>query len=308
MTIKVRQIRSFFAIAELGGFRRAAEELAISQPALSCHVKELEDELGTVLFRRTTRQVQLTESGQQFLTRMRRILSEFDSTIADLKERGINQQGLVIIACAPSIAANLFPTLYRQFIAENPRVRVQLCDERTEIIEQRVLKAEVDFAIAPYGHGSSDLTFEPLLDDPYFAVVPADHPLSRDREIPLERLCDFPLIAMRPELNMWRSLNEAALKAGVRLRPSFEVFHHDTLIGMVAAGLGVGAMPSQTISMVRHKGISTRLLVDPVVERQLGILRRRGERLTPTAEAFARITRMHLAKVRSRPGLEDVYA
>ena len=111
MSITLRRVRSFIAVADLGGFRKAADELSVSQSALSAHIRELEDQLGMPLLRRTTRQVRLTENGEMFLGRIRRTLDDFEAIIDEMKEQATIQRGRAIVASVPSIAANVLPGL-----------------------------------------------------------------------------------------------------------------------------------------------------------------------------------------------------
>lgn len=306
MSITLRRIRSFIAVAEYGGFRKAAEALAISQPALSGHIHELEQEVGVALFRRTTRQVQLTDNGKTFLARVKRTLGDLDASISDLRDQATNQRGQATIACVPAIASAVFPALLQSFKRDHPDINIQLYDERTELIEKRLLLGEIDFAIAPGRANSSELCFEPIMDDPFCIVFPKGHQLSQSTSLSLKDLTRFPLIAMRPELSMRKILDSAADQLGIKLQPAYEVFNHDTLIGMVAAGLGIGAMPSLTISMVGHAGVSSLQIVDPVVSRKIGIITRRGETLTHAADTFAKRVRSYLSQHAAEGTAKDV--
>ena len=174
-----------------------------------------------------------------------------------------------------------------------PRER-QISDDRAEVIENRVRRGEVDFAIGPSGDRHSELEFEHIVDDPYFAVFPRTHPLAQSRTVTLKRFSGYPLVLMRTGLNMRQVLDDAAAAAGLTLRPAHEVYHHDTLTGIVAAGLGIGAMPSLTVSMVRHPQLAMARITDPKIVRAIGILKRRGEPLMPAAQMLADATRLHL--------------
>jgi DNA-binding transcriptional LysR family regulator len=294
MSITLRRVRSFIAVADLGGFRKAADELSVSQSALSAHIRELEDQLGMPLLRRTTRQVRLTENGEMFLGRIRRTLDDFEAIIDEMKEQATIQRGRAIVASVPSIAANVLPGIFVKFMKEHPGIAVQISDDRAEVIENRVRRGEVDFAIGPSGDRHSELEFEHIVDDPYFAIFPRSHPLAQSRTVTLKRFSAYPLVLMRTGLNMRQVLDDAASGAGLTLRPAHEVYHHDTLTGIVAAGLGIGAMPSLTISMVRHPQLAMARIVDPKIARAMGILKRRGEPLLPTAQMLADATRLHL--------------
>jgi LysR family transcriptional regulator, carnitine catabolism transcriptional activator len=301
MSITLRRVRSFIAVADQGGFRKAAEELSISQPALSAHVRELEEQLGMPLLRRTTRQVRLTENGEIFLARVRRTIDDFEGIIVEMKEQAMVQRGRAIVACVPSIAANVFPNFLARFMKDHPGVSVQICDDRAEVIEQRLTRGEVDFAVSPSGSRNTELEFEHIIDDPYFAVFPKTHPFAQGRTVTLRRFASQALVLMRPELNMRHALDKAAAAAGITLRPAHEVYHHDTLTGIVAAGLAIGAMPSLTISIIRRPQLAMARIVDPPIARAIGILKRHGEPLPPAAQRLADATRTYLLAAAEAP-------
>lgn len=301
MPITLRRIRSFIAVAEHGGFGRAADELNVSQPALSAHIAALEAQLGVTLFRRTTRQVRLTGVGERFLARVKRTIGELETVVQEISEEAAIQRGRVQVAAVPSIASRLLPRIVARFANEHPGITVQICDDRAEVIERKVECAEVDFAIGPALNHRSDLEFEHIVDDHFLAIFPKAHALARARPVPLKRLLDYPLITMRPGINMRVIIEQAVNAAGLTLQPAHEVNHHDTLTGMVEAGLGVGAMPALTMSIVRLPGLSMAPIIDPAIVRQIGIVKRRGEPLAPAARLFADATRDHLLALASKP-------
>jgi DNA-binding transcriptional LysR family regulator len=294
MPITLRRLRSFIKVAEFGSFRRAAEALSISQPALSVHVQELEDELGVTLFRRTTREVRLTEEGARFAAQMKRTLIEFDGLVDDFKDQAAIQRGRVEVACVPSIASQVLPPILSQFKQDQPKITVHVHDDRTEIIEQLVAKSGVDLAISPPPARNAELVFDHILDDPYLAVLPKGHPLAGQSSVTSEALLKFPLIMMRGGLNMRQVFDEALAGSPARPQPAYEVQHHDTLIGFVAANLGVGAMPAMTLVNVHHPALTFARITDPVISRQIGFLKRRGEPLNPAARKFAEAVRRHM--------------
>jgi len=298
MSITLRRLRSFLGVAEFKSFRRAAEALSISQPALSVHIQALEDELGVALFRRTTRDVRLTEEGARFAVQTRRTLGELDSLIGDLKDQAAIQRGRVEIACVPSIASQVLPNILSQFKQEHPNVALHIHDERAEVIEQLVARSDVDLAISPPPNRNTELVFEHILDDPYVAVLPKGHPLAGQSSIPAKELMSHPLVMMRNGLNMRQVLDEALSAASLQAKPTYEVLHHDTLIGFVVARLGIAATPAMTLANVRHPSLAFARITDPVIARQIGFLKRRGEALNPAARKFADAVRRAM---RSQP-------
>jgi LysR family carnitine catabolism transcriptional activator len=287
MAITIRRLQSFITVAELGGFRRAAEELALSQPALSAHIQELERFLGVPLLRRTTRKVQLTSDGTVFLARTRRALAELDAVVAEIEERAAIQRGRISVASVPSISANVLPRILAEFTATNPGITVEIDDDRAEIIEGRVERSEVDFAIGPAPEHSTDLAFKHIVDDPFLAIFPRNHALATKTTVSLKDFVRYPIIAMRTGLNMRSVIDNAFAKSKIFLRPRHEVNHHETLTGMVESGFGVGMLPALTISIMHHPLLASALIVKPTITRQIGIIQRRGEPLSPVASQFA---------------------
>lgn len=100
----INKMRSFIAVAEHGSFRKAAETLNMSQPALSAHVRDLEDGIGVSLLSRTTRSVRLTREGEHFLVRSKRALYEIQSAVRELQDEAALRRGRITVACVPTIA------------------------------------------------------------------------------------------------------------------------------------------------------------------------------------------------------------
>jgi DNA-binding transcriptional LysR family regulator len=268
--------------------------LSISQPALSVHVQELENELGIALLRRTTREVRLTEEGARFAAQIKRTLVELDALVDDLKDQAAIQRGRVEIACVPSISSQVLPHILSQFKSDHPKVTVHIHDDRAEIIERLVGDSDVDFAISPPPIRNAELLFEHVLDDPYVAVMPKGHPLAAQSSVTTEALLAYPLIMMRSGLGIRQVFDEALSAQAMKPKPLYEVYHHDTLVGLISANLGIGAMPAMTLANVRHPSLTFARITDPVISRQIGFLKRRGETLNPAARKFAESARRYM--------------
>ena len=293
--ISLRCIRSFIAIVDQGSFRKAAEVLMVSQPALSARLRDLEAQLGITLLRRTTHYMQVTDRGKIFLGRARRAVNDLDTAILDIQDQAAEERGHVTVACVPSIAAGLFPLVIRAFAKDHPKTAVEVCDVRTEIMEDRVLRGQADFGVGPGGGGSADLIFERVIDDRYLALCARTHPLAKLRSVTLKELSQFPMISMRPEQSMRRLLEKTARERGVLLHTVHQVYNHDTLLGMVGEGLGIGAMPLLTVTLQQRSDIVCIPISDPVVSREIGIISRRGESLSGVVQELAQTTKEMLA-------------
>ena len=148
MSLKLRHVRAFVEVARQGSFRRAAEKLFVSQPALTITINQLEELVGVGLFNRTTRRVNLTIDGEDFLPIAERLVADFDRAIRDLKMTAERREGKVSIAVLPSLTINLLPGLLARFKDANPGIRVILRDDNAKGVQRQVLNNESDFGIS----------------------------------------------------------------------------------------------------------------------------------------------------------------
>ena len=129
MNFDLADLRAFVAVADLSGFRPAAEALHLSQPALSRRVDKLEQALGFRLFERTTRKVELNAMGRAFLPRARHVLSELEGALLGMTDLAERIHGLVTVACIPSAVGNFVASAVREFHARFPRIRLRVLDQ-----------------------------------------------------------------------------------------------------------------------------------------------------------------------------------
>lgn len=280
------KIRTFAAVAALGSFRKASEQLNLSQPALSAHVRDLEEVLGVPLFHRTTRSVRLTSDGEGFLVRARRVLDELESGIMELRDRATLQRGRVIVACVPTIACHVLPKVLATFAQRYPGIDVQVMDDAAQVLIRRVSDRTADIGIGPFPERADDLQFTSIAHDRFVAVFPGDHPLGRSSRVNLKELLKYPLLTLVAGTNVRSVLERAFERQGMTFRPAFEVVNHYTLGGMVEAGLGVTALPSMALSMLSNPLLKTAVITNPSITRDVGIIQRRDHAHTPSVSVF----------------------
>ncbi len=280
------KIRSFIAVAEHLSFRRASEDLLLSQPALSTHVSDLESELGVVLLSRTTRSIRLTAAGGHFLIRAKRIVSELQSAVLELKDQAELRRGRVTVACLPTIASSSLPAVLARFARNHPGVQVEVLDEVADVLYQRVLSGQADVGLGPSQPHKQDLEFLPMVDDHFRAVFPSDHPFAGRKTVKLAELVKYPFLTLASHTNVRSILDRAFEDSGHPVDPKYVFCHHYTLGGMVEAGLGITALPSMSLSILGHPRLMSARIVDPSVTRVIGVLRRRNDTLSPAATAF----------------------
>jgi len=285
INVTLRQMRAFASLARHGRFRTAASAFNLSQSALSSAIRQMERELGNTLFDRTTRRVELTVAGRALLPEVERLLADIDRVLRDTQSAGEAQRGRVVIASIFSIATDVLPTIIHEFKVSHPNVRVDLLDFTASQVQSSVHNATADMGICARSELDGDLEFELLVVDPFVAIVPARHSLAKSREISLENLVRHPFLAMVKGTQIRGMVDTAMRRRGLHVNPAYEAAQPATILAMVAANLGVSVLPKRTLSGAR--GL-IRDLEEPGFDRELGVVTRAGQTMTPAAEAFRR--------------------
>src|SRR3982074_1713791 len=165
MNVDLHQLRIFVAVARLGNFTRAAERLHLSQPSLSLHIRQLEQDLGVRLFDRSTRSVVLTQAGDDLLPTAERLLDDFQSAVASVGDLPPPGRGRVARALLPSVAAELLPRAIALLRIRHPDITVAVRDDMAEHIPARVRNGEVDFGLGAIDSVDADVLGSPLVKD-----------------------------------------------------------------------------------------------------------------------------------------------
>lgn len=286
LNFELLDLRAYLAVIDFGGFHKAAEQLAISQPALSRRIQGLEAAIGAQLFERSTRSVSLTAVGRQLEPLVRRMIDEFESTLLSVGDVGRAQQGQVNIACIPTAAFYFLPKVVQAFNAIYPRIRFRIVDEGAAECLASVARGEVEFGLNFMGASDPDLTFTPLTDDPFVLACRRDHPLAKVKELTWEDLRGVPLIGVSRASGNRLLLDAALSKSDIQLQWLCEVNHLSTSLGLVETGLGASVLPRLATPQDDHPIIISKRIKDPIVTRTLGIVERRHARLSPAAQRF----------------------
>ena len=188
--MELRHLRYFVIVAEEQNVTRAAERLHVSQPPLSRQVRDLEQELGVELFRRTAKSLALTEAGKIFLIEARAVLLRVDKAIETVRTVAHGDRGRLRIGYAPSLTAEFLPRALRLFDNQRPGVRVALHDLTSEECAQRLAARKLDLALTVRLSPSQmrGMTFERLISYPTCCAVGASHPLARKRMLTLDQI------------------------------------------------------------------------------------------------------------------------
>lgn len=284
LNFDLNDLQAFRSVAELSNFRRAAEAVSISQPALSRRIDKLEEALGVKLLERTTRRVSLTAVGRDFARKVQGLLDDLDNTLLGIKGVTATRMGEVTIACVPSTVYYYLSQVISRYRERYPRIRVKVFDASANDVLAAVSRNEADFGLNFIGSQEPDIEFKPLLEERFVAACRRDHPLARKRRVSWQDLAAHDFITVSKASGN-RLLIDQAL-AGVANRPQalYEAQHVTTLLGLVEAGLGVAAVPSLAMPKRDHPLLVSIPLEEPVVRRVVGLISRRGRSLAPAAQ------------------------
>jgi DNA-binding transcriptional LysR family regulator len=285
MNVGLRQLRAFLAVARRGSFTRAAEDVALSQSAVSLSVRQLEDELGLKLLDRTTRQVQLTAIGSTLVATGSRLIDELDATLRELRDIGEQHRGRVVMACVPAVARSLMPKCVVYCATKWPSISLSIDDSAASEVIRKVARGEVEFGIASGEIASADLLVQPLMDDPFRLVCRRDDPLAAKHSLRWTQLTGRRLV-MLDNTSGSRQVIEAALSStGTQVEVFLELAQPSSVLGMVESGVGIAIVPQLAAPRSDDAVLATLRLVRPVVNRTILLLRRRDRSLSPAASA-----------------------
>ncbi len=282
--MEFHQLRYVCAIAETGSFSRAAEHCQITQPSLSQQVLKLEEELGAKLFDRLGRSVRLTEAGRAFLPHARTILDQVGTARSSVAKKKEDFTGSVSVGVIPTIAPYLIPHYTAAFARKYPDAKLRIIEDMTPSLVESLRDLSIDIAILALPLRHKDLEIYPLRTEPLFAVLPKDHPRAGDDSIAIKDLRKESFVLLR-DGHCFRDLSIATCNRG-RISPTiaFESGQFSSLLGMVAAGVGVTLVPEMAVD--RNAGCSFIRLSDARATRTIVAATLRGRSLNRIQHAF----------------------
>ncbi|WP_267433923.1 LysR family transcriptional regulator [Sphingomonas sp. GM_Shp_1] len=283
LNCELLDLRALVAIADGKSFLRAAEQLNLSQPALSRRIQKLETTVGTPLLERTTRSVRLTPAGQEIVPLIRRLLEEMDGSLLGMMALGERQAGRLTVASIPSATVRFLPDVLERFAQEYRNVRVRVLDLSATECAEAVRTGEAEFGITLPLTSDGDLVFEPLTDDPYGLVCRQDDPLATLDEPSWADLSGRRLITVHMGSGNRTTLEAGLARAGVELRWFYEVTRLTSALALVQAGLGPSVLPRLACQGPDARDLVWRPLKGAEVMRTIGVLRRSSAPLSPTA-------------------------
>jgi DNA-binding transcriptional LysR family regulator len=284
----LRQLKVFEAVARNLSFSRAAEELHLTQPAVSTQVRKLQEHAGLPLFEQLGKKIYLTPAGAQMLASSREIIQKFEEADEALSAfKGVARGRLNVSVI--SAGDYFFPALLVAFAQRHPGVTLNFGVCNREELLARLAENLTDLAVMvrPPPAAEADTVAVPFAPHPYVIVAPSSHPLAGRRRIPVARILKEPFIVREKGSDTWNSMREAFGETLAGLNISMEIKSTETIKQAVIAGMGISFLSAHTISRERHAGKLVILDVQgfPLMLNWY-VVHRRTKRLPPVAQAF----------------------
>jgi DNA-binding transcriptional LysR family regulator len=306
ITLSLRRIQTFAAVAEYGSFRMAGEQLHRSPSAVSAHIIQLEQELGVPLFNRTTRKVSLTDSGQALLLRCKIVLADLDTAVHELREESQIRRGRVSIGSTPAMLGTRLPPILAMYRRRYPGVLVTLKEDFAKNVYAHLATGETDFAIGPRINGFRDFDFTPIIDNPFVVVMPVTMTVPRNNCVKLKDVMAYPQITLPLETASRQVVEMLFMQHGMAFSTDYEVKQLQSLFALVAAGLGVAIMPNLGVPPSKGKKFRTARLIEPSANQEICIVTARGKRLSAPAQACKELIIRRAQKNKDHNGLSNL--
>ncbi|MFK7601920.1 LysR family transcriptional regulator [Deinococcus sp. SM5_A1] len=284
--MELRHLRHFVALAEEEHFGRAAERVFVVQQALSNSVRNLEEEVGVPLVLRTTRRVQLTPAGQEFLVGARETLALAAQTVERARRAARGEVGRLTVGFVSGLAFGGLPEIVRRFRELYPNVSVDLRELTAHEQEAGLRGGQIDVGLMLLPVRAATLDSRALWRQPLVAALPAGHPLARKRKLKISDLAPEPFVFFPRQLRATYFDQVMRWCAGADFTPNVvqEAIEIPTLLSLVAAGVGV-FLPIEFFSRLQLPGVVYRPVEDaPLVD--IVAVWRRDEGKNPVVRAF----------------------
>ena len=264
---------------------RASVHLNLSQAALSHRIRKLEDDIGTRLLLRTTREVSLTEAGQGFLPIARRNLEALSTAYSAVQTKARAQQQTLTFACLPTIAHFYLPRVLEAFAISHPYISIRLQEQPADRVRELVISGEAEFGVILTGVQRWDLEFKEVRREDYHLLVGPNHPLAKQSSVSLADLAGERFVRINTQSTNRQMVDDFLEPVAGNIDWRYEVQNAAMAIAMVMQGVAVTILPSISARLSGYS-LSSLPFSDIQISRTLGIVTRRGAPLTAAAQAM----------------------
>jgi LysR family cyn operon transcriptional activator len=287
--LELRHLRYFDAIAETQNFTRAAERLHVTQSTLSHQIRQLEEELGLVLFDRSHKKVALTEAGEMLRSHLMPALQQIDRGLQALSHPAEALSGEIRIAATHSFNTRLVPLCVSSFLSHHPGIKVSVEELSASLIAKRLVSGHLELGVSYRPEDRSELWFEPLYNEELKLVVSDRHPLAKRRRVRMIELHNCRMVLLPRQFSTRLLLDECFEAAGAQplviaelnsIAPMIELIRQTDLAGIIAE---TAVSPAADLRAIP--------IEDPTPIRTPGLLWKKGANRSPMVKHMASLIR-----------------
>ena len=274
--MEIRQLRSFRAVVREGSFTAAAKKLHMTQPAVSLHIKALEEELGARLLDRDGRGVRLTPAGTTLLEAADAALAHLQEAARRIEEQQAPERGTVVLACGDTVALHLLPPVLTRFRKLHPQAEIQVRNDGSRAILDLLLNREADVGVVTRPPWlDPELWSRILIEDPLVLVLPKKHPLTAKKRVTLRDLQGEAAVMLAKPAETRALIDRSLRAAGVELTVVMESGNLEVVKAYVAGALGLSIVPEMCLTAAERRRVEVRSLPGTLPARRIAVVRRK---------------------------------
>ncbi|MFJ3487518.1 LysR family transcriptional regulator [Pseudomonas sp. NPDC090202] len=276
--LNLTHLHTFAQVIRHGSFSAAAAHLGLTQPAVSLHIRQLEDRLNLRLIERVGKRIKPTSAGDTLLEHIGRIDAVVEDALLDLSSHAEGVAGQIAIGTGATACIHLLPPMLQALRRQFPALDVRVSTGNTEGILRGVEQNRLDLALVTLPAAGRSLSISPLLEDEFVAIFSREHPGVPSTLTP-QTLQALPLVVFEAGSSTRLLIDEWYLQAGLRIKPVMELGSIEAIKEMVSAGLGYSIVPRMSVAAAHHRrGLQVQALTPPL-SRTLGIVLRQDKPL-----------------------------
>jgi len=287
-----RQLETVLALAKYESFIATAASLQTSQPVVTRTVKHVEEVLGVKLFDRSTRSVQITAAGREFVGVAARMLNDLKITLHSMRELSDQRRGQIVVSSIMSVANGKLPKLLSKYRLTYPGIELHVRDGVHGAVIEDVRSGAADFGVTYLDDLPDPFLSSPLGKEEFTVVLPRSHPLAGKRSLSLSDLKDAPLVSLPSDSRTRRVIDSAASSLGLTLNHVVTVSQFATMLGFVRAGTGLAIAPRSGVASFLGRELSAVPVRGRPLARELGLIMLKEREPSPAATGLMSLVRI----------------
>lgn len=282
----IRHLEYFVEVARQKSFSKAAEKCNVTQSTISKLIKDLESELGTSLFNRTSKYVQLTDTGAIFLDQAIQVVTMFENLTSEFQNRIKMERGKIAIGLLPITGTTIFAELLGEFKKKYPQIEISLSEHGSKKVALDILDGTLDVGVVCSVPDSHYFDSFPFAEDPLCVIVSSQNPISKLSSINLKSLSNESFVLYSSEFSLHDEIISKCKNEGFSPNVVFETSQFELMTQMVAANLGIAFLPSAACKELDPRRIDVLPVTNPKIIHNMSIIWKRGRSMSHAANLW----------------------